>query len=305
MDDVWRGRGLEVAGRSSVAPMPHDEGDRARALRHGDLVRLRRGASVGADHWAALDGDERYRTRVVAVAHAQHDALVSHWSAAAMWHMPVVGRPDERVHLIRQPAPSGRSRRDVARHTLQGDVPETLVDGLRVTTAARTVVDVARAGGFVAGVVAADAALRAGLVSRPELQAQARAAGRGRGSRAARSVAVFADARSESPGESLSRARMQEMGLPAPELQHELVHRGRFVARLDFWWPERGVVGEFDGRTKYGLARDEADPAAALWREKLREDDIRSLGLRVARWTWQDAWLGHPMATRLRAAGLG
>ena len=61
---------------------------------------------------------------------------------------------------------------------------------------------------------------------------------------------------------------MRELGLPAPELQHDLCDRGRFVARLDFWWPEHGVVGEFDGRSKYGIDVDTSDPAAALWRAR-------------------------------------
>lgn len=321
MEDTWRGRGLELAGRSRgpgegrhpdddrdvrlrQETLPHDKDSRARALRAGDLVRLRRGAAVGADHWRGLKPDDRYRVVVEAVAAAQRDAVLSHWSAAVVWGLPMVGRRDERVHLVQGPAAGGRSRRDVVRHATHVAVPTTIVDDLRVTSAARTVIDLARLGGFVAGVAAGDAALRSGTATRADLEAEVEAAGKGRGARAARAVATFADRRAESPGESLSRCRMHELGLPAPELQHELRDRGRFVARLDFWWPEHGVVGEFDGRSKYGIDVDTIDPAAALWREKLREDAIRALGLSVARWTWQDAWTATPMAARLRASGI-
>ena len=61
---------------------------------------------------------------------------------------------------------------------------------------------------------------------------------------------------------------------------------GRFIARVDFLWPELGIVGEAAGRVKYGglpgqstkLSRD------PLWFEKRREDDLRQGGLEVIRW---------------------
>ena len=62
-----------------------------------------------------------------------------------------------------------------------------------------------------------------------------------------------------------------------------------FVGRVDFAWPALGVVGEFDGRIKYG--RDlapEQDPTEVLWHEKLREDLLRELGWLVVRWVWAD-----------------
>jgi len=54
---------------------------------------------------------------------------------------------------------------------------------------------------------------------------------------------------------------------------------------VDFGWPEQGVVGEFDGRVKYGRTdgtgagarpvavrrRPQRDPGEAVYREKQRE----------------------------------
>ena len=40
--------------------------------------------------------------------------------------------------------------------------------------------------------------------------------------RAARRVVDFPDVRSESAGESMSRVRLMEEGLPRPQLQHEI-----------------------------------------------------------------------------------
>jgi hypothetical protein len=101
-------------------------------------------------------------------------------------------------------------------------------------------------------------------------------------------VAQLADARSMSPGESLSRAVMFRLSLPRPDLQVTVEDADGLVGIADFGWP--GVVGEFDGRGKYGVGPD-SDPAEAaevLWREKRREDRLRRQ-VRVARWTWADA----------------
>src|SRR5699024_9376352 len=106
----------------------------------------------------------------------------------------------------------------------------------------------------------------------------------------ARYVIERADGRAESPGESLSRARFFEWGLPRPELQVDFRDDDGHIGRVDFWWQDRGVVGEFDGRTKYGATAGRS--AEALWQEKLREDRLRRRGVAVVRWTWRDALAG-------------
>lgn len=271
-----------------------------RRARSGEVLRVRRGTYVDAKGWRGLDDTARQVVQVRAVlAAASAPPVFSHWSAAAVLGLPVVGRRDEAVHVVRGPAGGGRSHGDVVRHAVGGDTDITMVDGILVTSAARTVVDLARVGGVVAGVVAADAAVRRGLTDVEALRTEVARVERGRGARAARWTADLVDPRSESPGESLSRVRMAELGLPAPVLQHEVRDRDGFIGRVDFWWPEQGVVGEFDGRMKYGT-----DAPTVLWEEKLREDRLRATGLAVARWTWSDAWAGEPMAARLRAAGV-
>ncbi|UZN04690.1 type IV toxin-antitoxin system AbiEi family antitoxin domain-containing protein [Cellulomonas sp. S1-8] len=281
-------------------PVLNDPEVLQRRARSGEVVRVRRGTYVDAEAWRGLDDRARQVVRVRAVlAAASAPPVFSHWSAAAVLGLPVVGRRDEAVHVVQGSAGGGRSHGDVVRHAVGGGADTTVVDGIRVTSAARTVVDLARVGGVVAGVVAADAAVRRGLTDVEELRAEVAVVARGRGVRAARWTTGLVDPRSESPGESLSRVRMAELGLPAPVLQHEVRDRYGFVGRVDFWWPEQGVVGEFDGRVKYG-----SDAPDVLWAEKLREDRLRAAGLAVARWTWPDAWAGEPMAARLRAAGV-
>jgi len=98
---------------------------------------------------------------------------------------------------------------------------------------------------------------------------------------------------------------MWEHCLPQPELQVS-VRVGQKVYILDYYWTDREVAGEFDGRVKYRSASFGQDPEDVVWREKLREDELRASGLTVARWTWSQAWdeAGAQMLRRLAAAGV-
>jgi hypothetical protein len=181
-----------------------------------------------------------------------------------------------------------------------GDVVH-LADGTPVTSPARTVVDVARTAPFEVAVSVADAALRAGSVDTASLAtALDQACGRP-GAPAARRALAFADGGAESVGESRSRVALHRAGLPAPVLQHPVLdERGVLVARTDFAWRERGVVGEFDGLAKYGRGqRGERSAGDAVVAEKVREDRVRDLGLRVVRWTWAELDPFTPVHGRL------
>ena len=274
-----------------------------RAARRGDARRVRRGAYVGVDRWAGLDDIQRHVLEVHAAVAAIHTpALVSHRSAAALWGLPLVGAMPSAVHLTFFGNSPGVSRAGVTRHVAQEPVAQASAAGLRLTSVARTVIDLARVDGFLTGVAAGDAALHEGLLTPDELATELERAGRRRGVRVARDVVGFVDGRSESPGESLSRVRMHELGFPPPELQHEIRDRGRFIGRVDFWWEEQRVIGEFDGRSKYGIDESARSATDQLWDEKIREDRLRATGATVVRWTWSDAWAGAPMAARLRQA---
>ena len=77
--------------------------------------------------------------------------------------------------------------------------------GMPLTTAARTVVDLARTMPFRAGIVAADSALHQRLATRDELLSVLAVCTRWRGTLIAAEVIAFADTRSESPLESIAR----------------------------------------------------------------------------------------------------
>lgn len=266
------------------------------ATRHGTLERVYWGMYLPSGSAGELltreQRQHRYRYKVLgAVDAGRGDKAVSHWSAAALWGMPMLGGDLERVHFTANRTGGGRDRtRACTLHATPWQPDEVIeLPGLLVTTPARTAVDISRAGTFEQGVCACDAALRMGA-TRLELETIVARAGRRKGIDTARRAVAFADVAAESIGESWSRALMSTMGdIPVPELQPEIHDSdGVFAARTDF--RIRGtLLGEFDGYDKYiRYLKPGESPADAVYREKRREERLNELGFTVARWGWDD-----------------
>jgi hypothetical protein len=198
----------------------------------------------------------------------------------------------ERVHATRSRSGNGRRRSLVHVHGAPLDATDIcLVDGVAVTSIARTVLDLARTLPMEQAVAVGDRALREGLPA-SDLAAGLLRMERWPGVRQARRVVQFLDPRSESVGESVSRVRFRSDGLPAPELQVTIrAADGTLIARVDFLWKAQRTVGEFDGKVKYGRALEPGQPLEeVLYQEKLREDLIRDSNFQVVRWTWSDLY---------------
>lgn len=294
----------DVLLRSTLRAQGYSDGELAALVAAGGLLRLRRGTYARPDGIERSVEEEHRRLLHATLPHlAQDGTVVSHGSAAVLHGLPVWSGAVSRVHITRPRQGGGRTRPTVERHTSPLRRDEiTAVDGWDVTTAARTVVDLARTRPLEQGVAAADKALALGLEEVELLAALGRAHG-WPGIGVARRALLLADARAESAGESVSRVRLAELGLAEPELQHEVTGPDGFTARLDFAWPQLGVLGEFDGRVKYGrLLRAGQDPGEVVFAEKLREDMLRDLGWQVVRWIWADLDNFGPVAERLRRA---
>ncbi len=130
------------------------------------------------------------------------------------------------------------------------DLPDgsvTLVDGVPVTSAVVTAVDLAARLPHGNAVAVLDQFVAARLVGLPGLRAEA--VGRsGPGSARARRAAAAADGLAGSPPETTVRLLLGRSGLPPATAQVEVRDRGgRFVARVDFGWPELRFAVEYDG----------------------------------------------------------
>lgn len=216
--------------------------------------------------------------------------MLSHVSAAVVHGLPVPKKSLDRVHVMRSAGNPGSKRmRTLHLHRVACEIPSVEIQGIRVTPLDRTVLDLLRTLRPTYGVAVADRSLALGL-ERSTLVELLDSQPRRRGNDMARRIIGFADGRSESPGESWTRWMMSVAGLPMPDLQVEFFDRaGHFVARTDFAWRERKLVGEFDGYVKYGrLLKPGQTVQDVVLAEKRREEDLRRIGLWMVRFTTDD-----------------
>ncbi len=263
--------------------------------RAGELTLVRHGAYADAPPASAL---ERHRRLIEGTVPLLAEATVlSHVSAGVLHGLPSWDSMLGRVTVVRRSGGHGSRRRYLYVRTVPLAASEVVeIDGLTATSLERTAIDLARSVDFERAVAVLDAALHLGGDKgvMAEILAGAR---RRHGVRTALAALKFADGRSESVGESVSRVRMADAGLPAPELQLNVFDGlGGWLARSDFCWEELGVLGEFDGQVKYRGTREEV--AQAVMAEKRREARLREQGWVVVRWDWAD--LGNPQALRSR-----
>jgi GNAT superfamily N-acetyltransferase len=191
----------------------------------------------------------------------------------------------------------------------------TVVQGLRCTTLARTVVDLVGTLPVEAAISVADAALRivawdpatrryddtAAERWRNELLERLATRAGHRGIGQARWVVQFADGRAQRPGESISRLYLHWLGFAPPRLQVPVPGPGGRTWWLDFGLDDIPVWGEFDGERKYLDPTMLAGKTAgrAVLDEKWREDYIRG-STRRAVLRWGDAHISTPAALARR-----
>jgi hypothetical protein len=127
-----------------------------------------------------------------------------------------------------------------------GDV--TVVNGIAVTTPARTAFDLGRRPGLVPAVIAIDSLARATELAVEEVQPLVEAYRGARGLKQLRQVLALVDAGAESPQETRTRLAIISAGLPAPRTQI-VVHNewGAVLARIDMGWQQWRVGVEYDG----------------------------------------------------------
>ena len=253
----------------------------------GDLVRIRHGAYAtrSAADWAKDDPVRNHVLSVIAVrTWVGRDAVASYHSAAVLHRLNLLeSLPSETVTVTlpanrqwNRPASAG-----VVFHS--ADLPRghvTRLYNLPVTTAARTVVDLARTLPFVDAVVVADSALHAEKAVKPELRQILDSSASWPGVKQARRVVAFADERAGSALESAARVVFDEFGLDPPELQ-VTIHLPAHAFLVDFFWRAHQVIVEADGLAKYTADKD---LIAQFQRDRL----LRDAGYKVVHFTWRE-----------------
>ncbi|QNN54644.1 type IV toxin-antitoxin system AbiEi family antitoxin domain-containing protein [Nocardioides mesophilus] len=288
--------------RAEALRAGHDDQSIRRAVRAKLWHRIRPGAYTFSDLWARADTSERHRTTSRSVVSRLAGRVVASHVSAALHHGLEVHDVDlSLVHVTRTDGGAGRTEAGVQHHEgLCLDDDTVAVDGVTAVRPARAALETASMGSTESGVVVLDAVRRRGC-SWEQLE-QTHEAMRWWPRHRRLDIALrLSDPRSESVGESRSKFLFWAQRLPAPDLQFE-VHdgRGQLVGVTDFAWPELGLLGEFDGKMKYGrLLRPGEKPGDAVFREKIREDRLREItNWGMVRLVWDD--LSQPVETAER-----
>lgn len=297
-----------------LSRLVYDDPAARRAAARGELVRIRRGVYVRTEEWAALDPRQRYILvcRGFALSRASRPVL-SHASAGAMWRLPHLGRQPSEVHIVTDSPAAPRGLAGARSHLEPIEpIDVVMLDGVLVTSLARTVVDLAAAGDVINGVAAVDHVLyvdrRSGprtSVTRQELYEVLDRLGPVRGRVRAKARIEFAATGAATLAETASRVTMAHVGAPPPLLQHPFVgEHGNY--ETDFYFEEQDAIGETDGRIKYLDARYRSGRSAehVVYDEKIREDDLRRIVRAFGRWPMAVGLSRDRLRTRLAEMGV-
>ena len=267
-----------------------------RAIELGLLTRVHSGVLVIAgapDTWM-----RRLQIGLLALG---GDGWISHRSAARLHGLDRFRGDDLDFTVLR----GRRGARGVRRlHTTDnvGPLDVVMVNGLRCTSATRTIIDLAYIGTPESQLgPAIDSAVRLGL-SAPTALARRLSQLRGRGRRGARRLdALLLDSGGETVLERAFLRLMRQAGLPRPATQVVRRRGGEHVARVDFLFESYRIVVEVSGQHGHASPTERA-------RDAQRRNELIDLGYRTYEYTWSDV-NGRPdhvvatMRTRLAQAG--
>lgn len=266
--------------------------------------RVRPGVYARRAAWDALPPWDRYLARVHAYALIHPGTVFAYESAAVLLGLPVFGEPAV-IHTYDMGRTKSRRFGDVFVHACVIVPRTTTVGDVIVTDVATTTVDLMRVLPAPFGLAVGDAAVspkQGGTLTRSDLEASAHRMPNTRG-RALRNLLLpMVDPRSESPGESVSRAVILWSGFEAPELQRVFVTEG-VTDRTDFWWHSVQAIAESDGYSKYLGATDDKTVERVI-AEKRREDRLRRHCRAFGRWDWAACMAVAPVVRELERLGI-
>lgn len=253
----------------------------------GRLFPVRRRAYTLSPHWDAAT----LRWAAVLATDQQH-AVLSHWTAAEIHRMSKWRAPA--IHLS-VPGAGGRAASGLVIHRPRrfgpGDVVQ--VDGLRVTSPARTVLDIA---------ATADDRVIHGLIREGEylgllpagampqvVAAHPSHPGAPRVRRADPATPVAA--LGQTPLEDELEALIRTLPLPAPDPQVALSGISGARYRVDFGWSAFRLAAEADSRSAH-------ERASSLVTDRFRDNDLAAVGWLVLRFTAEQMRDGRAGAGR-------
>ncbi|WP_427018540.1 hypothetical protein ACQCSX_08395 [Pseudarthrobacter sp. P1] len=294
----------ELAGRSFTTRSADAAGVARNRTRANDLIAVSRGIRIPRD--ADVCGAAALR----AYTELDQWSVLTHVAAAHVWGLPLPAAQagDWRVHVARPRGLARPRRANVVGHELTllpGEMVE--FDGVRVTSPARTWLDLARMARLatvehVAGLVAAGDRLVCAhgpdfpkpcdpLCGIDDLRRMVHAHAGMRGVRAAREAVELVRVGADSAPETFVRLALVRAGLPEPELNCVL----RSPAGKPWVWPDAAYR-----RWRISLQYDGGHHGGD---DQYRQDLRRAENTRLAGWLevrigWEDIQGGRPAVVR-------
>jgi len=233
---------------------------------------------------------------LAAVKSIGRGAVLSHFSAAALWGFV---EWDDRHPEVTVPRTRAECRSGIRVHrtSVLDPCDVTRREGIPVTSAARTLVDLAAVVNYRLLRRAVRQAQSLRLVNVPQLVSTLRRLGARRDARNLNRILATGPAPTRTELEDMVFDLILDSGLTRPDVNKPLLLAGRRLIP-DFRWPEQQVVVEADGGAWHDnqIAREDDAERQALLEEH---------GERVLRVTWSQAITrsGETVA-RIRAAGV-
>lgn len=248
-----------------------------KALRTGRIRRVQRCVYVRR----GLETAPLALARAAVLSSGVMDAVASHQTAARVHGIAIPdGRWPEHITVARDERRI--RRRELICHgraLAQGEVERR--DGVPITTAVRSLLDMSAEVSRLSAVWAIDDAIRREIVSARQIAMSLSARPGGRGDGVIKLRVAEADGRAESILETAGRLALKDAGVVMPTAQYEVFNGGELVARLDAAYPERQLGIEFDGVAVHNAPR-------ALYRDRQRQNRLLHLGWTLLRFTWWD-----------------
>lgn len=280
----------------------------ARRVKQGSIVRVHRGLYAVKEYWEQLDPHEQIRHIMRSLGRWHEQWMFCGASAAIMHGLECSYRQLRPIHVAVGKSRRAKNQATIRYHALS-DPDAVIIDGVKVTSIQRTLVDCASTMPFRYALAPIDAALRQGRIGKESLLAYVDSLPMLRDRERVRSIIALGDDTSENGGESECRAVLQEMGFPVHRLQVEFPcrsHPGR-VHRVDFLWVREDgtlIAGEFDGVRKF------VDPSMTSGRtirqvvddERDRQECLKGSGVDMVRMYYSDLDDPWTLSRRLEAA---
>lgn len=230
------------------------------ALASGASRSRLRGHDLEAPYWGVRAGagttlDEAAKATAF-LSRTTPSAIVSHFSAAKLWGMPLPPRwsSDERLHVSVPPDTRASKARGVAGHHVALHPTDAVRrDGVRLTSQARTLCDLS---GYLQEedlLAIADYCLwwrreDADRLSANDIYVAINRHPTKRGIARLRAIAPLASDRADSAPESKIRYRIHAAGLPTPAVNIELFDaKGGFLAMPDLVYPRFSMALDYEG----------------------------------------------------------